>query len=250
MRWDISSRHLAVAAAGSALVLTLGLTGTARAATGRTPALSSPVYTTSQAGYVAQGQTFRYVATTVTVPQAPASVFDQSLAEVVLGGTFGPPVTLAVPAGGGASSISYSFKTGTQWQTGHFPKLSPRPGDVLTLSIYSDQGSVSLNADDLTQHLGVTLLTNAVTETYNAAEIDGVVNNATVVPPASDNRLWEFTKSAVTTTAGVRGSMLGPWRTSEVIDTQQGNASSPVVLNAPTLWSSGENFGVWLRVTA
>jgi len=54
----------------------------------------------------------------------------------------------------------------------------------------------------------------------------------------------------VTTTAGVHGTLLGPWNTSQVIDTRDGSASSPVVTNAPTLWDNGQNFGVWLRVTA
>jgi hypothetical protein len=177
-------------------------------------------------------------------------VFNQSLAEVVLGSTFGAPVTLAVPAGGGANSISYSCKSGTQWETGHFTNVSPRPGDTLTLAIYDQQGRILLTANDVTQHASHTVAAGCVTETYTAAEAAGVVNNATVTPPPADTRLWEFTSTAVTTAAGVHGTLLGPWTTSQVIDTRDGSAASPVVISSPLLWNNGQNFGVWLRATA
>jgi hypothetical protein len=250
MRRSISYPRLAALAAGAAVVLMLGLAGTAGAGTGGPHSMGSPVYTTSQAGYVAQGQSFRYVATTVTVAPAPVAVFNQSLAEVVLGGSNGAPVTLAVPAGGGANSISYSYRSGTAWQMGHFTNVSPRAGDTLILGIYDQHGRVFLTANDVTQHVSQTIETSAVTAVYNAAEVAGVVNNGTVVSPNADTRLWEFTNTAVTTTAGAHGTLLGPWTTSQVIDTHSGSATSPVVINSPLLWNNGQNFGVWLRATA
>ena len=248
MRLRISCLRLAVIAAGGAVVLTVGLAGTTSAA----DAAGNLVYTTSQAGYVAGGgPAFRYIATTVTVAAAPAAVFDQSLAEVVLGSSNGPPVTLAVPAGGGANSVSFSWKSGTLWNTGHFAAVAPASGDTLILGIYYDQqGHDFLTANDVTKHVSQTVEVDVVPVNYTAAEAAGVVNNATVVPPQADTRLWEFTSTAVTTTTGVRGTLLGPWTTSQVIDTQNGTATSPVVISSPLLWDNGQNFGVWLRATA
>ncbi len=251
MRQRISIARLAIMAAGSAAVLTLGLAGTARSATGGPHAIGSVVHTTSQAGYVATGQDFRYIATTVTVAPAPAAVFNQSLAEVMLGSTFGAPVRLAVPAGGGANSISYAWRSGTEWQMGHFTNVSPKAGDILTLSIYSQHGRMSLTAYDVTQHVSQTVEVNTAMTTFNAAEAAGVVNNGTLVPPEpGDIRLWDFTNTAVTTVSGVHGTLLGPWTTSQVIDTQNGTANGAVVINAPVLWNNGQNFGLWLRGTA
>lgn len=251
MRQRISIARRAITAAGSAAVLTLGLAGTARSATGGPHTIGSPVHTTSQAGYVATGQDFRYIATTVSVAPPPAAVFNQSLAEVSLSNSFGAPVTLAVPAGGGANSISYAWTSGTAWQMGHFTNVSPQPGDTLTLSIYSQHGRMSLTANDVTQHVTQTAEFGTAVTTFNTALAAGVVNNGTVIPPEpGDMRLWDFTSTTVTTVSGVHGTLLGPWTTSQVIDTLNGSANGAVVLSAPVLWNNGQNFGVWLRGTA
>jgi hypothetical protein len=36
----------------------------------------------------------------------------------------------------------------------------------------------------------------------------------------------------------------------EVIDTTTGTSAGAVVVNSPLLWNNGQNFGVWLRMTA
>jgi hypothetical protein len=47
-------------------------------------------------------------------------------------------------------------------------------------------------------------------------------DQATVTPPPADTQLWQFTGSHVTTYGGDHGSILGPWATSQWIDTTDG----------------------------
>jgi hypothetical protein len=44
--------------------------------------------------------------------------------------------------------------------------------------------------------------------------------------------------------------MLGPWSTGQVIATTTGAAGGALIANAPVLYGSGRNFGVWERTTA
>ena len=71
-----------------------------------------------------------------------------------------------------------------------------------------------------------------------------MIDNSAVTPPSADIRLWEFTTSRVTTYNGDKGTVLGPWATSEWTDA---SASSAVVMNPSVLSDGGGNFSVWLR---
>jgi hypothetical protein len=44
----------------------------------------------------------------------------------------------------------------------------------------------------------------------------------------------------------VRGSVIGQWSTSELIDTVDGTSGSNVVMFAKNPWHHGQNFGIWL----
>lgn len=197
------------------------------------------------------GRYFRFVSTTVAVAAAPVAAGSASSAEVVLASRAGPPVTLRVAAGGGTGSVTYTWSSGTQTHTAPLSGLAPAPGDALTLSVYYDQrGQDSVTATDITQGSSKTAQVTVVPVIYTAAEVAAEVNNATVTGPAADTRLWAFSSSHVTTYTGVRGTLLGPWATHQVIDTATGAPSGAVVMSAPVLRDRGRNFAAWLRAAS
>jgi hypothetical protein len=250
MRRQIVRALAAAGAAGGAALLTAGITGPAAGAVAGTHAAANPViYTSSQGGYVAGGgRWFRFVATTFTVP-APGSY--QRYAEVVLGGTAAGPVTLAVRAGGGPTSVGWAvgvppFGMGG----GALTKVNPSVGDEVLIDLYYNRagGGVVATADDLTsgrsQAINIGTGTHAV---FNAAEVAGVLTPNPASPPPGSIRLFQLTGSGVTTYSGAHGTMTGPWTTSEIVDTTNGLASGQVVMSPSFLFSHGADFGVWIR---
>jgi hypothetical protein len=210
-------------------------------------------YTQGSAGYVDSGGPFRFIATTLTVParQDPAAGHEQ-VAGVSLnhpGGTkISPPEAhLGVGAGGGKNSVHY---TADYSAAGYFA-ISPNVGDQLTVSIYYDQhGHYLFTATDLTQHTTQTVTATAVHADQiplNRAWVLAYLDNGTVVPPPADVRLWAVTGTRVTTYGGTRGSILGPWATSQMIDTTDATAAGAVVMSPSALSNAGQNFTVWLR---
>lgn len=124
--------------------------------------------------------------------------------------------------------------------------ISPRYSDQLTLSIYYDQhGHDYYTATDLTQHLTQTVREPVPAVIYDSAALLGEADGVT--PPPADIRQWQFTGSHLTTYTGARGTILGPWTTSPVIETSTGTSSGLVVQSPSGLWNGGQNFGVWLR---
>jgi hypothetical protein len=247
-------RKLCVAAATGVTVTTVGFVGVGAAGAASTaPQSTGPLmYTTSQAGYVTGGgRLFRFVATTVVVPYLQFQAGNNGSAGVVLGSRVGPPATLKVAAGWGTGSISYVWSSGTEFHTGHLYGVAPAPGDLLRLSIYYDRlGHDFFTATDITQGVSHTARVDVVPVVYTAAEAAAVIENPTVTAPKADTRLWAFSGTRVTTYTGVRGTLLGPWTTYQVIDTTTGTSAGAVVISSPVLWNNGQNFGVWLRTTA
>jgi len=133
---------------------------------------------------------------------------------------------------------------------GTMPNIAPKPGDLLTLSIYYNQkGRDFFTASDLTQKVSQTLsLPPAPHVIYTAAEVAGLLTVKASAPKA-DVRLWEFTDCHATTYTGVHGTMNGPWTTSQIIDTTTGGSGGRVVMSPSPLWNYGQNFGAWLRKT-
>lgn len=250
----LTRRWLRAAAAAGFAASALGLTGagTAAAVSTAAPSMGSPVYTTSQAGYVTGGgRMFRFAAATVQVPYLRFQAGNNGRADVVLGSRAGPPATLSVAAGGGTGSVSYRWNSGTEFHTGYLDRVAPAPGNLLRLSVYYDRlGHVSFTATDTTQGVSQTVRVDVVPVIYTAAGAVGVIDNATVAAPKSDTRLWAFRDTRVTTYSGVHGTLLGPWTTYQVIDTTTGTAAGAVVISSPVLWNNGQNFGVWLRAAA
>lgn len=247
-------RKTSAAAAAGIAASALGFTGAGAAASASTAAQSmgSPVYTTSQAGYVTGGgRMFRSVAATVKVPYLQFQAGNNGSAEVALGSRVGPPATLSVAAGGGTGSVSYRWNSGTEFHTGHLYRVAPAPGGLLRLSVYYDRrGHDFFTATDITQGVSQTVRVDVVPVIYTAAEAAGVIDNATVAAPEADIRLWAFQDTRVTTYSGLHGTLLGPWATHQIIDTTAGTAAGAVVISSPVLWNNGQNFGVWLRKTA
>jgi hypothetical protein len=243
-RRPITRGLYAAATAGIALTA-FGLAGTAPAAAAAAHSLSPRVYTNWAAGYQAYGRWFRFVSATLTV--APRQVPNPNqgtngTAVLVLGYARGEAL-IAVNPGGGAQSVSWLHS----YQGTAAFDLSPQVGDQLQVSIYYDgHGHTTFTATDITQGVTrthrLTVGDTAYTRAWLVTQVD-----PGVAPPASDIRLWHFTASHLTTYTGVHGTALGPWKTSEVIETTDGTSTGAVVMSPSALRHDGQNFGVWLR---
>lgn len=239
MRRLMTRTFLAVAAAGGAF-LAMGATGVASA----TPTPYAPIPTHNQAGYAATQNTFRYVITTVKVPAV--NTHASTYAEVVLGGPNVTPATLGVKAGGGANSVAWNAVGGLGGMAGGTMSMAPKVGDMLTLSIYYNTKTKSDNfvVTDVTQKVTETKVVPAPAHVvYKGAEVACVLYGK-VTAPKYANKLWSFTGTHVTTLAGTRGTMVGPWLIRKVI------AVAPdghVVMGPSALWDSGKAFSAWLK---
>ena len=236
-----------VAAACSAL-LTAGLTATSAAAqTGGTHTAAYPtVATSTRAGYMASGRWFRFVGTTVTVP--PAGAYGH-YARVVLRGQNVAGVTLAIKPGGGPGSVGWAVGVAPFGMGGGALDLAPAAGDTVRIDLYYDKtgGGVTATATDLTTNVTKDVtISEGTTAIFTKAEIGTVLDNP-ASPPTADSRLWQFTDTAVTTTTGVHGTVTGPWTTSMVIDTINGQPGGQVVMSPSFLFNNNANFGVWIR---
>lgn len=233
---------LTAIAAGGAL-LTIGAAAPGVASATNIP--NAPISTTSQAGYVATHNTFRYVTTTIQVPAASSHY--TTYAEVVLGGSSGYPATLGVKAGGGVGSVKFNVVGPLGGMGGGtMTKIAPKVGDTVTLSIYfnSKSGLDNFTVTDVTQKVTQTLvLPPTPHQVYTAAEVACLIAGK-VTAPDHAVRVWLFTGSHVTTLAGTRGTMNGPWLTRKIIAVA---ADGHVVMSPSALWNYGHNFGAWLR---
>ena len=227
----------------AALALTAAGCSDAGAATASSRATGPVVYSDQHAGYQAAGRWFRYVATTVTVPPRTLSYLNSGSAFIGLNGRYAAWIN--VDPGGGADSVGYAA---TNVGTGPF-RLAPRVGDRLAISIYYYQrGHIFFTVTDLTRPVTQTMVVYVGRLIYSAASLwvqtDRVLS---VVPPAADTRLWQFTRSRLTTYSGDHGTIAGPWTTRKMITTTTGTASGTVIVSPSGLSSGGRNFAAWLR---
>ena len=247
MRRHIVRALVALAAGGTAL-LTAGITATSAAAqTGGTHAASYPtVATSSRAGYMESGRWFRFVGTTVKVPAVGA--YDH-YAKVALRGQNVAGVTLGIKPGGGAGSVGWAVGVAPFGMGGGTLGVAPAVGDTVRLSLYYDKvgGGVVATASDLTTGAtAATTISEGTKAIFSKAEIGAVLNNPASSPTAA-SRLWQFTDTAVTTTTGVHGTVTGPWTTTMVIDTINGQVNGQVVMSPSFLFNNNANFGTWIR---
>ena len=241
------ARAILAAAAAGATVAGFGLTaaGTAGAATRPTPpalhlpaavaagtaAGRAPVVVTNNqaAGYftaLADNWRFRSVATTVPVAACAIAPTKNPVGLVQLFG--GANTTwsaeIAVFCNGGVGSIVFfDQKSATTTARGAFV-LSPRAGDRLRIGIgrnvagHQDSFGVTNLRTGRSQTVRVTTSTAVV---YRHAFLGAAVinSNADLTPrPATRKLLWAFGTSRVVTYGGVRGTLLGPWSTAELVD--------------------------------
>ena len=130
--------------------------------------------------------------------------------------------------------------------------MSPKTGNRLTISVYYDRhGHNYFTVTDYTQDVTRTVRRSIgpviANMPCNAAGLFVAIDNGVVSRSATDRRLWQFTSSHMTTYTGVHGTIPGPWATSNLIDITTGTATGRVVMSPSSLWSSGQNFGIWLR---
>jgi hypothetical protein len=186
---------------------------------------------------------FRFVAATVKVPaRQPVAGNNGPVALSLSGG--GDTAALWVRAGGGARSIWYSNGFGH----GNL-SLAPRVGDRLRASVYHDPASgrdqfaVTNTSTGRTRTVPVATPASAV---YLEASVTAGVDSTKVHAPVESIKLWSVKAVRITSYSGVRGTVIGPWSTSELMESLDGTSGSNVVLSPRPLWGNNQNFTIWL----
>ncbi len=283
-------RTLAAAAAAGATATTLGFAASsaASASAGQPagPHISYPrIGTISQAGYEASGRYFRYISSTLTVPDTSllTGLYPQEYIQLGNGSLASGDqyVRAGIESCIVAHSYGYSCTPGS-WVSyveafnnslngpyfAHYAELSGvNQGDGVNFSIYYDQTGNEL-------HFVITPpSTSGPQESYktraygpifdHAAALDDFTNSTGVpvaLPPfIHPFRINQFLQGALTTYSGAHGSFAGPWTTSQVIATSNGllPPSGTTRVSPTPLWSDGlvannqvrswDAFGVWAR---
>jgi hypothetical protein len=206
---------------------------------------SMPVaYDQSSAGYVSSGWRFRFVAATLKVPALQAITGDNGPAGVSLSdGT--RTAALLLQTGGGAGSITYDNGFGH----GTVP-LAPRAGNILRLSISHGQAGdrdVFTVTNTSTGRTWTAPVSTPAGTVYRQASATASLDNAAAGAPLNAVRLWSFKSVRVTSYSGIRGTVTGPWLSTELIDTLDGTSSSQWVLFPRPPWGdSDQNFTIWM----
>jgi hypothetical protein len=239
-----TTRGLAAVVAASTVAAGLAIMGASQAGAASQSRRTIPVvYSRSTAGYFTSGMQFRYVAAKVRVPAGQKIKANNGPVSLSLYGS-GHSAKLLVRAGGGAGSISYDngFGHGTV-------RLSPHVGNILRVSVYRDQATSRdefVVTNTSTGRSRTTWVATPQTVAYRHASITCRVDDSRTIAPPASVRLWSVKAVHITSYSGVRGSVIGRWSTSELIDTLDGTSGSNVVLIATTPWHHSQNFGIWL----
>jgi hypothetical protein len=275
MRSRIMSTFVAVAAAGvTATTLGLAVTGAASAAVttkAQPPTVGPTIASTNAAGYEASGRDFRYITSTITVPDTDflTGLYPQEYIQLSNG-------SLTQPSGGGnaytragiescvvARTFGATCTTGT-WVAyveafnnslngpffSHFYNLAGvNQGDGVNFSIYYNQGGNELSyviTPPSTSGTPQFYKTQAFGPIYDhAAALDDFTDSTgtpIALPPFIRSfRINQFLQGALTTYSGARGSFVGPWTTSPVIATSNGllPPSGTTRVSPSPLWSDG-----------
>jgi hypothetical protein len=284
------TRTLVAAAAAGATATTLGFAAASAAnATVTHPARAqmtgATIGTKSQAGYEASGRDFRYISSTITVPDTsfltgiyPQEYIQLSNGSLASGDQY---VRAGIEACVVARTYGATCTTGT-WVSfveafdnslngpyfRHFYNLSGvTQGDGVNFSIYYNQAGNELHfviTPPSTSGSAQFYKTNAHGPIFDhAAALDDFTNSTGVPIPLPfflhAFRINQFLQGALTTTSGARGSFVGPWTTSPVLATSNGLVppSGTVRVSPTALWSDGlsangavrpfDAFGVWAR---
>ena len=276
MRSRIMSAFVAAAAAGAtATTLGLAAAGAANAAVttkAKPSMMGSTIGSTSSAGYEASGRYFRYISSTITVPDTSFLTGD------LPAGVHPALQRVADPAHrrrrpvhpgrdrvvrGGPVVRGHSARTGT-WVAfveafnnslsgpyfSHFYNLAGvNQGDGVNFSIYYYQGGNEL-------HFVITPpLTSGTPQFYKTRAYGPIYDHAAALDDFTDStgtpiplpfflhsfRINQFLQGALTTYSGAKGSFVGPWTTSKVIATSNGllPPSGTTRVSPSALWSDG-----------
>jgi len=252
VNWLRAARGQIAAVAVIALTAGAVYTPTASAASGTT------FYSSSGSGYRLSGRWFDYIETEV---QLPTNAECAQLYRVVHPGAFSvsaglgnpnPSVQLVI------SDIPTSTRCGRYTAkldhdgTVTLGPFAMSPGDKIRMwvlyapnsPLISGQHSVSGHLLNLTRGDGTTIGDLAST-TYTTAQVIGGFGSFSA--PSGKFRAFEFTGSAAETYTGHKGTLTGPWTTSQVVMTSNGRSSGTVRASSPVLWNGGRNFGTWVR---
>jgi hypothetical protein len=238
-------------ASGAGLVLTPA----ASASTG------TAIYSSTGSGYEVSGRWFHYIKTTT---ELPTNSLCAQLYKVVHPGTFSVTTELSgsdtyvqliisdTPTSTGCGKYAATWVHDGTVTAVAFPMA---PGNRIKMWTFYAQKSPLINGEhSVGGHLfnettgagsAVGDLANA---TFTRAQVAGGFGSFTA--PAGQFRAFEFTNSVAETYTGVRAALTGPWTTSQVVMTSDGQSSGRVEASSPVLWDGGRNFGTWVRATA
>ena len=270
------TRTLFAAAAAGVTVSTLGfaVAGSASAAVSskaQPPTIGTTIGSTSSAGYEASGRDFRFITSTIRVPDTDflTGLYPQEYIQLSNG-------SLTQPTGGGNSYtragiepcvVARSFgdvcTTGT-WVAfveafnnslngpffSHFLNLAGvNQGDGVNFSIYFDQAGNELHyviTPPSTSGTPQFYKTRAFGPIYDhAAALDDFTDSTgtpIALPPfVQPFRINQFLQGAITTENGDRGSFAGPWTSSPVVATSNGLVYplGTTRVSPTALWSDG-----------
>jgi len=276
MRSRILSALAATAAAG-ATAATLGLTaaGAANAAVAaktQPSMMGSPIGSTSSAGYEASGRYFRYITSTITVPDTSflTGIYPSEYIQLSNG-------SLTQPTGGGNQYVRAGIESCVVARTfgdltcatgswvafveafnnslngpyfNHYYNLAGvNQGDGVNFSIYYNEAGNEL-------HFVITPPSTSGTPQYYKTQAYGAIfDHAAALDDFTTStgtpiplpfflhafRINQFLQGAITTENGLRGSFVGPWTTSPVIATSNGllPPSGTTRVSPNALWSDG-----------
>jgi hypothetical protein len=276
MRSRIMSALVATAAAG-ATATTLGLTaaGAANASvttTAKPATIGTSIGSTSSAGYEASGRYFRYISSTITVPDTSflTGLYPQEYIQLSNGSlnhAGNPTGNQYVRAGIESCTVARTFgatcTTGT-WVAfveafnnslngpyfSHYYNLAGvNQGDGVNFSIYYNQGGNELSfviTPPSTSGTPQYYKTQAYGPIFDhAAALDDFTDSTgtpIALPPFIHSfRINQFLQGALTTYSGARGSFTGPWTTSKVLATSNGllPPSGTTRVSPSALWTDG-----------
>jgi hypothetical protein len=270
------TRTLFAAAAAGVTVSTLGFAaaGSASAAVSskaQPPTIGTTIGSTSSAGYEASGRDFRYITSTIRVPDTDflTGLYPQEYIQLSNG-------SLTQPTGGGnsytragiescivARTFGDTCTTGTwvafveafnnslngPFFSHYFNLAGVNQGDGVNFSIYYNELGNELS------YVITPPSTSGTPQFYKTQAYGAIFDHAAALDDFTDStgtpialppfvrsfRLNQFLQGALTTYSGARGSFVGPWTTSPVIATSNGllPPSGTTRVSPSPLWSDG-----------
>jgi hypothetical protein len=249
--------------AGAALAATAAALAATVPAPPASAAAAGVSYSLTGSGYQVTGRWFHYIKTVV---QLPDNALCAKLYQVVHVTQFSVSVELDSSASSAVLIIADSpTSTGCRKYSATFvnggtstpvpPPFAMSPGDRIKMYVFyaqnsplsGGQHSVSGHLENLTTGAGA-VVGDLALNTYTQAQVLGGFGSF-AAPPAQF-RAFEFTHCAAETYSGDRSTLTGPWTTTQVVMTSNGQSTGTVEASSPVLWDGGRNFGTWVRAAA